>query len=139
MVEAVGIEPTSEDKPDKASTCIAGDLISPDGCYTDKATARPAGLNLAPYNSGACGSQPVFATPAAAPQAGIMRQTGCLLVRQPEPSRSWHLMLVPFDNEVRVPGMQPYPANYPRRNQIAPLFDVRLKLPFAVDNVKPEA
>ena len=125
----MGIEPTSEDRPDIASTCLVDDWVSPGSRSIDrKSSLVEPEKESHSSGSGAPASQPVFSASGAAPQAGITRQTWLPLVRQPEPIRCWQLNVFPFGNEVRVPGMQLDPASYPRRNRVAPLSEFLIQV-----------
>ena len=130
MVEAVGIEPTSEDRPDRASTCLVDAYFHRAATPPTEKAARPAGRDLALRVPAPRKASLFFRRPVQAPQAGIMQRTWLPLIRQPEPIHCWQLLVFPFGNGVRVPGMRPDPTIYPRRNRVAPLSKLLIQVIF---------
>jgi len=79
MVEAVGIEPTSEDRPDRASTCLVDVLISPGSQSTDR-ESRPVDpeKNLAPPVPAPREASLFLRRPAQLHRRGSRDRRGCL-------------------------------------------------------------
>jgi hypothetical protein len=123
MVEAVGIEPTSEDTPELTATCLVGFQFSrAASSETDKYDAV-ASREISRYKGfGSPCSQPVLSSPYAAPQAGIMRRTWLHYLCSQSQIIVGNCIVFPFFNEAWVLGMLSNPDYIPVET-VSPPFE----------------
>ena len=124
MVEAVGIEPTSEERVLETSSCVALDLDSHRSRQGQRQPTWPASLAEVPGLAArhVAPIDPLHRRPRWTRR--INASTGTWLLKQPEPSYRWQLCCSSFAkrrNDTQLPG-----RSVPRRNQNRPQIEKEL-------------